>query len=133
MIDDKRKVALLTVLRIGPSTSREIARRIGLEKGSQISSQIASLRYDGLIEVCATRRERQMILLVYKLTHSGQKASDRVRQSCPDDGTCHHNCLAGQCFRVHHAGPLSRGEGDWTEAEINDYSDPPSVEAIFDA
>lgn len=26
---------------------------------------------------------------------------------CPDDGTCHHDCVVGVCFRVHCCGPLS--------------------------
>jgi transcriptional regulator with XRE-family HTH domain len=29
------------------------------------------------------------------------------RRHCPDDGTCHHECGTGPCWRVNNAGPLS--------------------------
>jgi hypothetical protein len=31
----------------------------------------------------------------------------KAPRSCPDDGTCHHACDAGPCFRVRACGPLS--------------------------
>lgn len=29
------------------------------------------------------------------------------KRKCPDDGTCHHDCGVGPCFRVQTCGPLS--------------------------
>jgi len=29
------------------------------------------------------------------------------QRTCPDQGTCHHECGADQCFRVQCCGPLS--------------------------
>lgn len=53
---------------------------------------------------------------------------DRLRPSegvgsnarrCPDDGTCHHACEPGQCFRVACCSPLTAaGWGDEWPAEI---------------
>lgn len=36
-----------------------------------------------------------------------QQFVDDDRPKCPDDGTCHHQCGSGPCFRVAGCGPLS--------------------------
>jgi hypothetical protein len=42
-----------------------------------------------------------------------------VTEKCPDQGTCHHGCGDGPCFRVLYAGPLSgRYDGDVWPQEI---------------
>lgn len=43
----------------------------------------------------------------------------QVSRTCPDGGTCHHQCSAGPCFRVITCGPLSGTyPGDQWPAEI---------------
>ncbi len=40
--------------------------------------------------------------------------SDRV---CPDDGTCHHDCGSGGCFRVACCVPLTAYGEVWSDAD----------------
>lgn len=43
--------------------------------------------------------------LVACLAHAD--ANEITSRSCPDGGTCHHECGTGGCFRVGSCGPLS--------------------------
>lgn len=54
----------------------------------------------------------------------GRQVQDKERL-CPDEGTCHHRCSPGSCFRVHNAGPLSgRYPGDeWPATVKASYGD----------
>lgn len=62
-----------------------------------------------------------------------------VRRSCPDEGTCHHDCATG-CFRVTTCGPLSGvyPNDRWPEeivhahAEVTFAPDRDPTEAAFD-
>jgi hypothetical protein len=61
------------------------------------------------------RLERQVRHVSYQLIDT----EVRVLRTCPDKGTCHHECGAGPCFRVSWAGPLSGVyPGDAWPAEV---------------
>lgn len=46
---------------------------------------------------------------------------EKTRESCPDDGACHHRCL-GSCFRVLYCLPLSGAfeSGKWPKAIVSE-------------
>jgi hypothetical protein len=50
-----------------------------------------------------------------------QRVIEKTRQTCPDDGACHHRCL-GACFRVLNCAPLSGAfnGGDWPKSVMSD-------------
>lgn len=126
-----REDAIVTSLRDYSRTSEEIALRIGLGAGNQVSARIRSMRERGYIQVSGTlKKADSSIVLVYALTKLGKKRSEEVRQRCPDNGACHHNCLKGECFRVHHASPLSLYGRNW-KTEDTALADPPSIEAAI--
>lgn len=62
----------------------------------------------------------------YKWDEDVWKHQPMPRRSCPDDGTCHHECGVGYCFRVEYAEPLSfAGWGSqWPEDIRRTYGKP---------
>lgn len=47
-----------------------------------------------------------------------------TQRLCPDGGSCHHDCAALACFRVHWCGPLSGifPGGTWPEHVVARYA-----------
>jgi len=45
-----------------------------------------------------------------------------VKRKCPDDGTCHHSCGNGSCFRVVFCEPFSdyNGTGEWSTGDLEE-------------
>lgn len=58
-----------------------------------------------------------------------QQGSERL---CPDDGACHHNCPADECFRVRTCLPLGDYGQDWSEADKERFGGPPSEVTVED-
>jgi hypothetical protein len=56
------------------------------------------------VTLSAADRARDRLREVAALHHVRQQ---QPRRHCPDDGTCHHECGTGPCWRVNNAGPLS--------------------------
>lgn len=128
---------ILRIMSMGSEmTASAIAKKMPepVKDGSHISTLLKSMSRRRLLDnENWTRGARFNSYVVYSITKRGQERADELRRgACPDDGTCHHNCLAGECFRVHHAGPMGRGEGDWTEDEIESHSKPSaSIDSVI--
>lgn len=43
---------------------------------------------------------------------------------CPDDGACHHNCLADECFRVRTCEPLTDYGPEWKLEDVERFGGP---------
>jgi hypothetical protein len=59
---------------------------------------------------------------------AGAMSSKKPRLTCPDGGTCHHECAA-QCFRVQACGPLTAAgfEGNQWPAAVRALHQPGGV------
>lgn len=117
-------------------TASAIAKKMPppVEDGSHIATLLKSMSRRRLLDnEDWTRGARFNSYVVYSITKRGQERADELRRgACPDGGTCHHNCLSSECFRVHHASPMGRGEGDWTEDEIKNHSKPSaSIDSVI--
>lgn len=55
-----------------------------------------------------------------------------VERRCPDDGACHHNCLADECFRVRSCLPLSDYGEDWPAEVVKRFGGPSKQTTIED-
>lgn len=56
------------------------------------------------------------------------------KKTCPDDGTCHHDCGDGTCWRVRNAEPLSGvfAEDRWPPRVVERFSADDGVERVED-
>lgn len=58
-------------------------------------------------------------------------APTEVRR-CPDEGACHHDCPATECFRVRACAPFTRYGEDWTPEDVERFGGPPATPTVED-
>lgn len=79
---------------------------------------------DFFVNLLRLRKDGRRMKGRKETTQMGRERFKRIyRPMCPDQGTCHHECGAGECFRVHNAGPLSEYGEDWTDEDRAKYKD----------
>lgn len=55
-----------------------------------------------------------------------------AERRCPDDGACHHSCLADECFRVRTCEPLTVYGPEWKPEDVERYGGPSKQVTIED-